>query len=203
MKGKCISVATLLAVCLFASAASAERLNLSHPHYPLVASDFIDVTYEPTGGGGGGGILTAIGYSAELNMDEGSSETLYGDFILTVDINPATGEATGGTLEVTEDYVTGVQLFYSEQLTAFGWGTLAGDDIFECVFAQQGNMLAPDGEPVGVIMATVGAAAPWDFSNSFDNGSGNGYSKTFYLPEPSVGALLTVFGLGLLRRRCR
>ena len=55
LRGSFLPLALMVcAVCLCVTSASAARLNLSHPHYPLVASDFIDVVYNPTGGGGGG-----------------------------------------------------------------------------------------------------------------------------------------------------
>jgi len=132
---------------------------------------------------------------------------LYGDFTLIVDIDPATGAGLSGSLELTEDYLTGVQVFYSQTLTGFGFGTEATDDILEFTFTQEGDMLAPDGEPVGVILSVVGASAPWDWMSPFDNliggqpGTGDAYSDTFYLPEPSMAAMLGLGSVLLLSRR--
>lgn len=205
------AVLALAAVVFLGLATSAlgARLNLPQPMYPLINSDFIDVTYDASGGGGGSGRLTAIGYTAELKLDANSSEYLYGDFTLIVDIDPLTGAPLAGSLELTEDYVTGVPLFYSEQITAFGFGTEPDDDVLEVVFIQQGNRLANDGDPIGVILSVVGAAAPWDWSNSWDNlivgmpGTGDGYATTLLIPEPSMAGLLgpAVFGLAARRRR--
>lgn len=205
---KSLSVLVLVAVVSLAMGVGAQgaRLNLPQPMYPLINSDFIDVTYDASGGGGGGGRLTAIGYTAELKTSESSSEYLYGDFTLIVDIDPLTGAATWGKLELTEDYLTGVALFYSQQLTAFGFGTTLDDDILEVVFTQQGDMLASDGATIGVIMSVVGAAAPWDWTSSWDNliigipGTGDGYATTLVIPEPS---LLGIGGLGTLALMAR
>ncbi len=88
------------------------------------------------------------------------------------------------------------------QLTAFGWGTAAGDDLFEATFVQEGNMLTDDGGNIGMILFSAGAGAPWDFTQDFNEGW-SGFSKTFYMPEPSTMVVMSIAGIGLLRKRRR
>ncbi len=202
VRGKYTSLLLVAVVCLCASVASADRLNLSHPHYPLVASDFIQVDYDADGGAGGMGLLTAVGYAADLQEFEGDSQIIDGDFILTVVINPTTGAGISGELVVSEWWDVSSDLFYSADLTAFGWGTLEGDDVFEATFIQDGNMMASDGDDLGVILALASIDAPWDFSQDFSN-SGYGTSQSFYMPEPTTMIVMSIAGIGLLRRRRR
>ena len=185
LRGKHTSLLLVAVVCLCVSGASAARLDLSHPHYPLVASGSIDVSYDPGGGSGSAGRLTAAGFTGSLQTSQTSSQSIYGYFNLTVDIDTSTGAGLSGTLQVGDEFMTGNQLFGSLTLTEFGWGTLAGDDVIEFAFTQSGNMLADNGDNVGVILAVGRQSAPWDFTQSFDTligGSqytGNGVSETF------------------------
>jgi len=206
MRTICVSC---LLVCVFtisAGSSYAELLNLTVEHYPRVYSTFVQVDYDPAGAGANG-LLEASGWTWDLYEDETSmSWPIYsGEFLLSVEIDKATGQGVSGSLDVTGDpYGPLETLFYSTTLTAFGYG---GDDLFECLFTQEGSGLPPVGEPIGIIMNAVsiddlifseGVEPGWDVA--FSNG-GDGYSNAFYLPEPSSMALLGLAGLGLISRR--
>jgi len=191
---------------IFTGSVQAELLNLSLEHYPRVYSTFVQVDYDPAGAGANG-LLTASGWTWDLYEDatQASWPIYAGDFLLSVEIDPATGQAVSGSLDVTGDpYGSLETLFYSNNLTAFGYG---GDDLIECLFLQEGSGLPPEGALVGIIMNAVsiddlvfseGVVPDWDvaFSNT-----GNGYSNTFYLPEPSSVVLLGLAGFGVISRR--
>ena len=97
-------------------------------------------------------------------------------------------------------------MFESVTITDFGFG---GDDLLQFLFVQNGTgMLAPDNGPIGVIISAVSIpdgdfseANQPDFQTDFSN-AGNGYSNSFYLPEPTSMLLLTVsLGSICIRRR--
>jgi len=191
-----------LSLCLLAVSAQGTPLNLSKQHYPLVYSGGIYVSYDPAGAGGGQyGLLTASGWPLELNSDETTTVNLWdGVFELEAVIDPSTGEGLSGTLTVTGDpdgYLE--DLFYSTNLLGFG---SSADDKFEFLFQQQGDMLAGDGDVVGVILWawSIDEFLEPVFNIPFENNY-NGEADTFYLPEPSSCALFAVIGLGLIRRR--
>ena len=181
--------------------------DLSFDHYPRVRAIDVSVTYDANGGTGGTGLLTASGYTWELYMENASNyDDLDGDFYLEVEINKTTLKPASGFLTVDDYYMSGDDLFYSTIITDFGFG---GDDMLQFRFVQEGTgMMAPDNEPVGVIISAVSIpnelfseANQPTFLVNFSN-SGNGYSNIFYLPEPATMLLLAA-GLGsiCIRRR--
>jgi len=195
--------------------AHAELIPLDLEHYPRVYSNAVQVDYDADGGGGGGGctlgLLTASGWTYDLyeeNADD--SLPLYaGDFLLEVVIDPLTDTAVSGTLSVTGDPYGPLQnMFSSSTLKTwqpFGFG---GDDLFEFQFIQDSTPgLPPEDEVLGIILSGVGI--PNDifaegvlptFDVDFSN-TGNGYSNTFWLPEPSTAVMLGLGALGFMRRR--
>ncbi|MCK4602509.1 MAG: PEP-CTERM sorting domain-containing protein, partial [Phycisphaerae bacterium] len=203
--GVLICALTVCILCIPINSARGELLNLSIEHYPRTYSLDIQVTYDPDAGPDGNGLLTADGWPWEHyeDADDGVYDIWNGVFDLDVVIDPTTGQAVSGTLNVTGDpYGSLETLFYSTTLTQFGCG---GDDLFEFVFTQEGAGIPPEGAPIGIILSAV-SITEFDENNEpvfdtyFDN-NGNGYSNTFYLPEPSSAVLLALVGLGLLRRR--
>jgi len=166
----------------------------------------VNYTYNP---GPQTGVLTSTGQmyltTATVQLDEADTgSTGFGTFELQVELESDGQILEGGDHELHvawDPYMTGnIDLFYSTTLIAFGF---SADDKFECIFEQEGNMLAPDKEQVGVILwgVSIGGGEPV-FNAPFSNG-GNGYSDTFYLPEPSGLVVLSIVGLGALYRRKR
>ena len=205
-----IIVGAVLALILQASPASAELLNLPFPHYPRVKAIGMTVTFElpedplPTDTG----TFRASGYTTEqydYQIDDPDYPVyLDGDFLLEAVLNQD-GSFVSGTLTVNADYFDpdNSMLFYSGTLADFGFG---GADLFEFKFTQQGDMLAPDGEPVGVILSGVSIGFdpntnPVVFTSGFANND-NGFCDVFYLPEPAT-AILLLAGLAVLRARGR
>lgn len=177
----------------------AAPLDLDAPHDPLVYSGYVSVSYTVEAGSGDNGVLTASGLALSVNWDPTTSTSIVGSFSLTAEIVPATGERVGGDLVVTDGVS---QLFYSGKLDDFGF---SAEDNFEFLFEQQGaGMLAPDGEPVGVILwgNSIGLFSEPRFDEPFSN-AGNGEADTFWLPEPATAIFLVVGGLGALRHRRR
>lgn len=200
---------------------AAPLLNFSPEHFPLIYSYNIKVDYYPTGGAGGSGHLSALGTSLLYRPEPGVAIDIDvdGTFSVEADIDQATGVAESATLTVT-GLVGGLpiaglpdeNLFSSTILMDFGSGA---EDKFEFLFTQQGDMLAPNGAPVGVLLSAWGID---DFNDPndpvFDHEWHNydpfdpflffypGDSDSFYLPEPTTMIVLAVAGgLGLLRRR--
>jgi hypothetical protein len=198
---------------LTTSLAEAELIDgLSFDHYPRVYSADIQVDYDADGGTGGTGLLTASGWTWDCyEENSGDSYALYGDFYLEVEIDKSDSEnilAASGYLTVDDPGGPVEDLFYSTAITDFGFG---GNDLLQFLFVQEGSgMMAPDGEPIGIIISGVSIdddlfseANPPTFLVDFYNNY-NGSSNTFYLPEPTTMLLLTI-GLGsmCIRRRRR
>jgi hypothetical protein len=201
-----------------AVAQAGPALNLNVEHYPVVFAPGVYITYDPAGAPDGKGLLTAVGYPDVFDID-GNNPTASialdpqdwdDNFILTAVIEPTTGEALSGTLLVqgiTLDpaggYVsplTSPDMFYSTILTGF---SVRPSQLFEFTFQQEGAMIPPDGEPIGVILSGVSIPGEPDFTVAWENNA-NGFSNTFYMPEPaSMITLLVVAGAGLARRRRR
>ncbi|NQU75378.1 MAG: hypothetical protein HQ546_03555 [Planctomycetes bacterium] len=205
----CVCAMVAICVCITADDARAELLNLSLSHYPRLYGGAAQVTYVPPAVPGETGVLTVVGQSWEIYEDENGTTTwLYaGDLTLEAVIDPGTAQAVSGSLSVTGDPQGFLEdLFSSAQLTQFGFG---GNDLFEFVFIQAGQGIPLDGEAIGVIVSGVsiddsifseGNLPAFDiyFANN-----GNGYTNTFYLPEPTCAAFLMLAACGAVRRRRR
>jgi len=182
----------------------AAPLGLFRNHYPLVVSDWISISYDPNDpNGGGNGVFVASGYSNVVNISEGNSHPAnFGTFALTAVIVPSSGEELSGTLLVTEldGYSNPTTLFSSSTIKDFGF---CAEDMFEFLFTQEDGTLAPLGATLGIILDgrnAIGEFSEPRFDISF-SGDGSATSDSFYIPEPAGVALLTLGGLGLLRRR--
>lgn len=217
------SAVLALVVCALAGAAQAEILNppLTVPHYPWVYSIQVEVNYDAVTGE-----FSAVGIPWDFNVSDTETLAIYDEavepytwatFSLTATIS-STGQASGAELTVTGDYNgTFETLFHSTDLQQFGFDKSFGYDFaadkFEFVFAQGADAtLGTAGEPVAVYVHGAGShtpsgQAPTDWSTSFTNksanGAVNGYSDTYYMPEPSMSAVLALGGLLFLRRRRR
>ena len=151
----------------------------------------------------------AIHIDLYSDEDEFIDQYLYGYFELSVEITTA-GVAVNGaetSLSVTDedlDYNL-IPLFTSTNLTGFGSGA---EDLFEFTFTHEGAGLPDPGDQIGVILSGWSIDEfndPNDpvFNIDFDNNY-NGVSNTFYMPEPTSIALLSVAGIGaVLRKRKR
>lgn len=203
-RGIALSVAVLLLLTVSVDAAS---LNLTLTHYPRTYSGVVTVTYDANAVSETVGTLTASGTSSQIFYDASPNYVqVWGTFSVEVDIDHGTKDfvSGSGTLIVDDDFFGQGQLFSSTAITAFGF---SGNDILEFLFIQDGNMLAPDGAEVGIILPAVsipdglwGEGNLPTFTEDFAN-TGTGYSNTFYLPEPSICILLALGGLTALRRR--
>lgn len=199
-----IPVVVLVCMSILAVPTQAALLDLSVEHYPRVWSVSTQVTYDPNGVvDADKGLFVADGSASELYTDGTSTVGIVpGDFHLEAVILMATGEALSGSLSVTGTVDGNLEtLFSSTALTDFGYLTAA--DMFEFLFVQEGSGLPPEGGTVGVILMGVSVlgseyGSP-PFSDYFDN-NGNGYSNTFYLPEPTSAMLMMLAGVGFLRR---
>lgn len=212
-----ILLVSLLAIPLSSAQGALLSPPLSPEHYPLIYSSNIRVVYDADGGTGGNGLLTATGTS--LMYKPSSTDDVVdvdGTFEVTAHIVPSTGAFISGHLDVTgvkddgggwiEDYLSSNELFFSDTLTAFGFGP---EDKFEFLFTQEGNMLANNNAIVGLIFsaATITEFSTPVFTSDFDNFFMDmepylGTSDTFWLPEPATLIVLAMAGgFAVLRRR--
>ena len=145
--------------------------------------------------------------------------TATGTFNISVAVDPTTGPGLSGSLTIKAtrmdaghygEYIPGCDdddVFYSTTLADFGSGV---EDKFEFVFTQEGTgMLAPDEEPIGIIVdareiSNFDDPNGPDFSLSeWNNGYGlTANSHAFYMPEPTTLIVLAIAGgLAVVRRR--
>jgi len=189
-------------IFISAGAAQGDLLNLSRDHYPRVYTGSILVTYDADGAGDKG-LLIAEGWPMQVDSSDIDTVDLWdGIFYLECVIDPATGTAESGILEITGDLdgVNTVTLIESTILTAFGSGA---EDLFEFTFTQEGTTpLVPDGHTVGVILdgREVFEFSVPDFSSDFTN-DGWGNAESFFMPEPTTMAIVGLGVIGILRRR--
>lgn len=225
-KGLCLSV-LLVGILSFNpvwGTPSAPLLNLTTDHWPLVYAAYLQADYYGAGhpsntlvNSATEGQLVLSATVMQYTPDVGESPvSITGSFLIELAVNPLTGEGLGGKLEVsgTDFYLNPLpglptdDIFYSTTLTAFGSGM---EDKFEFCFVQEGTgMLAPDAEPIGVI---VDARPIEDFNDpdspvfnvyEWDNGYGlTANAHTFYMPEPTTMIVLGVAGAGIVLRRRR
>lgn len=195
----------LALVLATACVAPAAPLDLT-VDYPLVNSPFLSTAYDAEWGVGVGRLVITA-YPSDYNPDGSSMAFIYGDsqYVLTIGVVPATGEALWGSLVVTGDLDDGAglkTLFSSDQLVAFGFGV---QDKFEAKFIQESGAFAPIGAEIGTI-ADARYLFPLGVEPSFtaDFGGSGSKSDTFVVPEP-VSMLLTLpcLVLAAVRRRRR
>jgi len=212
MRSVAICACVCVGVLLVASGpVRAELIDLDIEHLPRLYALDVQVDYDADGGGGGMGLLTAEGLSWDLYQPPAGDavEMWAGVFDLSAVIDPVTDTVVSATLYVSgdPDFVE-VPLFTSATLTPwrpnFGFG---GNDLLEFIFEQEGPGLPPEGEQIGVIINGVSISDAIfaegvlpTFAEDFHN-SGNGYSDTFFLPEPATAAFLALGALALRRRR--
>lgn len=208
-KVSCAVFVSVVFLGLATSLAGAALISgLSFEHFPRAYSIDIQVNYDATNAGGtpGAGLLTADGWSWDLYSENSvDSYELLGIFSLEVEIDKTTGQAINGTLLVDDPGGPVETLFFSTTITDFGFG---GDDLLQFLFVQNGTgMLAPDNEPIGVIISGVSIpnalfseANQPTFQVDFANNT-NGYSNAFYLPEPATMLLLATGMVSICIRR--
>ena len=196
---KLITICAVLGMVLAVSSpALAVPLNLPYPYphgenYPIIDSMMIRVSYDPVGNGDMG-LLTARGWAnTYMEYKDSSPVLLYGSFTLSAVINPVTGNAISGELNVNS-------MFYSFALDAFGY---KAEDTFEFVFTQVGERgVIHDFAKVGVILyaQSINEFNTPRFDQAFQNNN-DGSSYTFLVPEPATMALLAIGAIAILRKR--
>ena len=192
----------LVFVALLTAVGQATTLGLSRGHYPLVVSDWINISYDPNSGGEGHGLFTASGFTNVVqSSDSNDYPANFGSFELTAVIEPSTGLADSGTLLLTQldGYGDPTTLFSSSGIIDFGY---CAEDHFEFLFTQDSGILAQAGDTLGIILdgRNIEQFSEPRFDIAF-SGDGSATSDTFYLPEPASMSLLIFGGLCLLRRR--
>jgi hypothetical protein len=181
--------------------ASAAPLNLTQ-NPPDITSSFISVSYS-------GGVFTANGFPTTFDID-GVSPLDYSidqvgpgtpaNFNIALTINPATGAAIGGTLNITGkiDPLATSGTLLTGTIANFGFLDPPGGDLFEFEFDLTGGDLLSyfPGARAGVILDAAGTGFNGTFEGEFSN-QGSGQADTFAetVPEPSTLGLL---GLGFV-----
>jgi hypothetical protein len=203
-----LGVAVLLPLC-GSSAASAALLNLNQ-YPPDITSSFISVSYS-------GGAFSATGFPTAFDVD-GTPPPDYSivqvapgvpaSFSISLIVNPATGAAISGTLNITGkiDPIATSGVLLTGDIADWGYLDPPGGDLFEFEFDLTGGDLLAyfPGAKAGVILDAVGSGFNGTFEGEFSNaGSGQADAFAEAVPEPSTLCLLILGSLAFLvwRRR--
>lgn len=204
MKHCRLALATGLMWVAASTSCPAVLLNFSHPTYPDLFSDFVNVTYNATTDQ-----FVAQGFAESIALAAGPTTPLFQQtFIINATINASGVLQPGGTISIGTggSYLTG-------NLTQFGWDNISSN-LFDFAFTPTGGTYAGSYGSLGyeVLDAQFDAASATKFKGNFNSdfsnirpalGYGIGLSHTFKanvtgaVPEPSTLFLMLTGGCGL------
>jgi hypothetical protein len=181
---------------IFGSPALGGTLDLS-PQNPDLYAGFLTAQYTPPTGGSTG-TFSATGFPITFTITGTNTQytmSTSGPYDLTAQIDPATGDATSGTLTIggtIQPFATSGTLLTGD-LSQFSYLS-SGGDVFQFLFNVTGGDLKSyyPGQ-IGVILTAYGSGFTGSFSTPFTTGVSQAYSDNFnytVVPEPTSFVLL-------------